>query len=1002
MSKNITLEILDYESTGNISSALQDWGLFSGSNATNGSLTASPVTTPEERALRSNFALNDEWTGWYADGGGSYFSSTGAPSIVGNKLKLPTATASASYSFEQSACGVYLMLENLNVGEDYNITVKISQIPTTQNFAMETLIVGKAQPNHYYVTQTNGVVVPPAFGQDREVYYLTGVHTDVFTAAHKSGYFSISGYGNAAGHWLVDYVSITPVSSPTTIKEKTIGTLDITDSETFPLALSYTVSDGKDLESRFGDFSKTFDLPATKNNNKILNHIYNPLTQDHKNITGVKDCRIMVDGIPFFKGQIQIKGNTQTAKPEAYSATIYGGNFSWISLLRDKRVCDIEYSNTVHTYDYANIQSSWTTTQATSDVVYPLVSYGDFYPNGTAGTVNLWDEDNVEQDWRGWFWVYNMIEKIFTNIGYTVSSNLLETANFKKLITHFDWLNKGEDIDVLKSTYACEVEYTRGRDGSTHPIAPATVSYAQYWAQSGGTWLNLSGGFSSQFIDIIYDDAIHNPLNAYNTSTGEWTCPKSGYYKISASINVMTNYNTSYFNNATSWNFFSKYHLRKSGTNISTAWVTNGSGQSHFFGAQNFGDGMKQGFGGITAQTNGFEYFNAGEVVDTRVEGYGAEGTGTTPQVAFTALGRGNNGYNMNVGTLWNPPTVKFQVEYDPEQVAIGDEFLPQEMMPCDITQIDFIKAIAHLFNLYFTTDVQSRIVYIEPFNDFFTHTDAVDWTQKIDFSKKIQDKYDIGLTQEVLFKYKEDSSDKYVEYLNEDENGRKLRNPLYSYYETLGSNYKKGVTEFENPLFSPTQQTWDNDCTNLTNSPLIPVIWGDVPPSLTVGFESVATSPIDRPDKIYDNEPRIAYYHGYVANPNDSNYVTKWNKALGASSITYGVQETPRATFVDWEDITFPSLSYSDELVSPPFSTTESNVKGLYTTYWKNMIDQLKASPRIRNVYINLHIKDILNLDMRKLVYLDGSWWRINKIVDFSPAKNETTKVELIQWLEV
>ena len=64
--------------------------------------------------------------------------------------------------------------------------------------------------------------------------------------------------------------------------------------------------------------------------------------------------------------------------------------------------------------------------------------------------------------------------------------------------------------------------------------------------------------------------------------------------------------------------------------------------------------------------------------------------------------------------------------------------------------------------------------------------------------------------------------------------------------------------------------------------------------------------------------------------------------------------------------------------------------------------MEQLKSNPRIRTAQINLHIKDILNLDMRKLVYLDGSWWRINKIVDFSPAKNETTKVELIQWVEV
>ena len=50
----------------------------------------------------------------------------------------------------------------------------------------------------------------------------------------------------------------------------------------------------------------------------------------------------------------------------------------------------------------------------------------------------------------------------------------------------------------------------------------------------------------------------------------------------------------------------------------------------------------------------------------------------------------------------------------------------------------------------------------------------------------------------------------------------------------------------------------------------------------------------------------------------------------------------------------------------------------------------------------MNLKSQDIINLDFRKLIFFDGSLWRINKIVDYSPAKNITTKVEVIQWFEV
>ena len=62
-------------------------------------------------------------------------------------------------------------------------------------------------------------------------------------------------------------------------------------------------------------------------------------------------------------------------------------------------------------------------------------------------------------------------------------------------------------------------------------------------------------------------------------------------------------------------------------------------------------------------------------------------------------------------------------------------------------------------------------------------------------------------------------------------------------------------------------------------------------------------------------------------------------------------------------------------------------------------MFTQLKETPKIRTVYFNLKIKDILNLNLQRLVYIDGVYYRINKIIDFSPAKNISTKVELLLW---
>jgi hypothetical protein len=65
-------------------------------------------------------------------------------------------------------------------------------------------------------------------------------------------------------------------------------------------------------------------------------------------------------------------------------------------------------------------------------------------------------------------------------------------------------------------------------------------------------------------------------------------------------------------------------------------------------------------------------------------------------------------------------------------------------------------------------------------------------------------------------------------------------------------------------------------------------------------------------------------------------------------------------------------------------------------------MIEMIKYNPRIRIAYVNLKIKDIVNLDMNRLIYIDGVYWRLNKVIDYMPHQNKATKVELIEWLEL
>jgi len=73
--------------------------------------------------------------------------------------------------------------------------------------------------------------------------------------------------------------------------------------------------------------------------------------------------------------------------------------------------------------------------------------------------------------------------------------------------------------------------------------------------------------------------------------------------------------------------------------------------------------------------------------------------------------------------------------------------------------------------------------------------------------------------------------------------------------------------------------------------------------------------------------------------------------------------------------------------------------MNGLYYYYYSKMIKQLKQKPRLKIIYLNLKVSDISLLDFKKLVYINGVYYRINKIIDFQPHKQQSTKVELLEY---
>ena len=178
---------------------------------------------------------------------------------------------------------------------------------------------------------------------------------------------------------------------------------------------------------------------------------------------------------------------------------------------------------------------------------------------------------------------------------------------------------------------------------------------------------------------------------------------------------------------------------------------------------------------------------------------------------------------------------------------------------------------------------------------------------------------------------------------------------------------------------------------------------------------ENVSSNDEGRPEKGFSFLPRLLYWNKYspaVGSIFKSARVQTWASVIGEITANASVSvpqnylssSYPQATMINADSTTSPILSYGNVWVrdfddATGVYTALQDGKGLYDTYYRNMVEMLKQNPRVRTAYVDLKINDISKLDFRNLVYMDGVYWRISKVIDYKPHRNESTKVELIEW---
>ena len=185
--------------------------------------------------------------------------------------------------------------------------------------------------------------------------------------------------------------------------------VDMFDDET--ISLTSKIQDVKDIAKVFTDFSETFTVPASRENNKIFQHWYQYEIDNGFDARTRKDAIMEMDFSPFKRGKISLENvKLRDNKPFSYTIIFYGNTINLKDLLGDDELEDLpELDDYTHDYNDSNVKTGLQSGLFSGKIIYPLISHtkrfyydsaqsspeysGNLYYNTTANNIGLAFDD---------------------------------------------------------------------------------------------------------------------------------------------------------------------------------------------------------------------------------------------------------------------------------------------------------------------------------------------------------------------------------------------------------------------------------------------------------------------------------------------------------------------------------------------------------------------------------------------------------------------------------
>ena len=613
------------------------------------------------------------------------------PTNLSGNLILKSVAGGGSFA------GVYQRLSNLVIGNQYTITINLNAATTG-----------------FIITQiANGTNIYSGISTSASSTQII----DTFTAQSTDTTVMIVYFNTVTDTATITDISIQPVigaipSGATNVLDNGQVIVDLYEDEDIPLSLS--VDDFKNVAEQVQSYSKAFNLPATKRNNRIFDQIFE-ITRSYDGVIfnpyRRTQCVLKQDGFILFEGFLRMLDVTDKEGEISYNVNLYSEVIALADILQDRSFSDLGFEELTHDYNKDNIKRSWNdignsiayTNPSTSGfrdayttLRYPFVDWNRQWilaPTGGTPTAGNPQLPSLETAFRPFINIKYIIDRIFEATEFTYESSFFNEADFLKLYMDFNW-----GSDRVGSIY------NESGIGFLVSNQVATTSFT--------TVLTNDNDFPS---NAGYSAGVFSPVN------------DSTFYNINYAHRVVENTAT---------------------TILDMRWKMVKNGVTSFIDQVTYL--LDPPSNDLYIQSGSFsEYLNVGDTLELQFKT-------SNPSAVTTIL----------AATGFNDDTIVII-----SGVATSDNSL-SETLRGELGQWDFLKGLITMFNLVTLPDEDNpNNIKIEPYSDVFINSDdsiQLNWTEKIDVSQMKLTPL-IDLNRKTMFKFVEDDDDSaFMQYKNQ------------------------------------------------------------------------------------------------------------------------------------------------------------------------------------------------------------------------------------------